>query len=100
MKINNCKEITEAFIFCNKLIINALQYRHFCVLKVPVLHGKSAYIAAQNSRFCNAKQLLSLFACVFFTKHRRLLWLFIGLLLHVWGRTCGVSLTAFQSSFT
>ena len=47
MKINNCKEITEAFVFCNKLIINALQYRYFCVLKVPVLHGKSAYITMQ-----------------------------------------------------
>jgi len=50
------------------LTINALQYPLFCIAKVPILHGKSAYIAAQNSRFYNAKQLFSLFACTSFTK--------------------------------
>ena len=41
---------------CNTLIISALQYPLFCVVKVPVLHGKRAYIATQNRRFCKTKE--------------------------------------------
>ena len=41
---------------CNTLSINALQYPLFCVVKVPVLHGKRAYIATQNRRFCKTKE--------------------------------------------
>jgi len=40
----------------------------FDALKEPVLHGKSAYIATQNSRFCNAKQLFLFFDVFIFTK--------------------------------
>jgi len=53
---------------CNNLITNTLQYPLFCITKEAVLHGKSAYIAAQNNRFCNAKQLRLLFSSVYFTK--------------------------------
>ncbi len=38
-------------ILYNHLTYNALQYPLFCVVKVPVLHAKRAYIAAQNRHF-------------------------------------------------
>ena len=68
MKRYKCKVLFKLQLSCNNLTYNALQYPLFCIAKVSVLLGKSAYIAAQNSRFCNAKQLFSLFACISFTK--------------------------------
>jgi len=44
----------------------------FCVPKAAVLHGKRAYIASQNSRFCKVKVVLLLFYTVFFTKTKYL----------------------------
>jgi len=43
-----------------------LQYPLFCVAKVPVLHGKRAYIATQNRLFWKTKAML-LFCVVIFT---------------------------------
>ena len=68
MKRYKCKVLFKPQLSCNHLTYNALQYPLFCIAKEPVLLGKSAYIAAQNSRFCNAKQLFSLLACTSFTK--------------------------------
>ena len=68
MKRYKCKVLFKLQLSCNNLTYNALQYPLFCIAKEPVLLGKSAYIAAQNNRFCNAKQLCSLFACTSFTK--------------------------------
>ncbi len=36
----------------NILIINVLQKSLFCIVKAPILQGKSAYIATQNRLFC------------------------------------------------
>ena len=63
-----CKDFAKVTESRNTLTINVLQYPLFCVVKEPVLHDKSAYIATQNRRFCNAKELRRLFTCVFFTK--------------------------------
>ena len=71
---NKCKDFTETPNLYNKLIINILQYPLFCIAKVPVLHAKSAYIATQNSRFCNVKSFPSFLLNVFFTKPS---WLFL-----------------------
>nr|WP_273413762.1 hypothetical protein [Prevotella aurantiaca] len=58
----------------NILYINTLKYLLFCIAKVPVLHAKRAYIATQNSRFCNVKSFPSFLFDVFFTKPS---WLFL-----------------------
>ena len=49
-----CKHNVCAYLSCNHLTYNTLQHPLFCIVKVPVLLGKSAYIATQNSRFCEA----------------------------------------------
>jgi len=50
----------------------------FCIAKEPVLLGKSAYIAAQNNRFCKTKQFGSLSGCTFFTKWKSFLGFTLG----------------------
>nr|WP_273158022.1 hypothetical protein [Prevotella aurantiaca] len=62
-----CKDFANFYISHNYLYINTLQYPLFCIAKVPVLHTKSAYIATQNSRFCNVKSFPSFLIDVFFT---------------------------------
>ncbi len=47
------------------MIISALKNSLFCVIKVPVLHGKSAYIASQYRHFCNTKAQLTFSRCTF-----------------------------------
>jgi len=42
----------------------------FYIAKVPVLLGKSAYIATQNSRFCEAIPLVLTYHSIFFAKQR------------------------------
>ena len=81
MKRYKCKVLFKLQLSCNNLTYNALQYPLFCIAKEPVLLGKSAYIAAQNNRFCNAKQFGSLSACTFFTKWKSFLGFTVGLLL-------------------
>jgi hypothetical protein len=61
----------------------------FCIAKEPVLLGKSAYIAAQNNRFCKTKQFGSLSGCTFFTKWKSFL-----------GFTLGPLLTCFLPTFS
>ena len=81
MKRYKCKVLFKPKLSCNHLTYNTLQYPLFCIAKVPILHGKSSYIAAQNRLFCNAKQLWSLFACTFFTKRKSFLGFTVELLL-------------------
>ena len=54
-----CKDLLQAQLSCNHLVINILQNLLFCIPKVAVLHGKSVGFAAQNSRFRNIKSKLS-----------------------------------------
>ena len=50
-----CKDLLQAQLSCNHLVINILQNLFFCIPKAAVLHGKSVGSAAQKSRFRNAK---------------------------------------------
>ncbi|PJE98706.1 hypothetical protein CUB97_09965 [Prevotella intermedia] len=68
-----CKYFSQAYLWCNFFIINALQNLLFCVPKAAVLHGKSVGFASQNSRFRNAKSKLPFFKEIIFTKLRLLL---------------------------
>ncbi|PDP81813.1 hypothetical protein [Prevotella intermedia] len=63
-----CKYFSQAYLWCNFFIINALQNLLFCVPKAAVLHGKSVGFASQNSRFRNAKSKLAFFNEIIFTK--------------------------------
>jgi|UPI00056D3823 hypothetical protein len=57
-KLKNSKFFSKALELRNHLITNMLQHPLFCVVKVPVLHCKRAYIEAQNRHFCFIKQFL------------------------------------------
>ena len=66
-----CKHFFKQTKPCNFLYFNTLQYPLFGNAKAPVLHAKSAYIAAQNRLFCNAIVSILLFICVFLYKKER-----------------------------
>ena len=51
-----CKDLLQARLSCNHLVINILQNLLFCIPKAAVLHGKSVGFALQKSRFRNAKR--------------------------------------------
>ena len=51
-----CKDLLQARLSCNHLVINILQNLLFCIPKAAVLHGKSVGFASQKSRFRNAKR--------------------------------------------
>ena len=51
-----CKDLLQAQLSCNHLVINILQNLLFCIPKAAVLHGKSVGFALQKSRFRNAKR--------------------------------------------
>ena len=53
------------YLWCNYQAVNALQYPLFCVAKVPVLHGKRAYIATQNRLFWKTKAMLLFYVVIF-----------------------------------
>ena len=65
-----CKDLLQAQLSCNHLVINILQNLLFCIPKAAVLHGKSVGFALQKSRFRNVKAQLSLFKRIIFTKSK------------------------------
>ena len=66
-----CKDLLQAQLSCNHLVINILQNLLFCIPKVAVLHGKSVGFASRNNRFRNAKTKLPFFNEIIFTKQGR-----------------------------
>ena len=42
-----CKDLLQAQLSCNHLVINILQNLLFCIPKATVLHGKSVGFASQ-----------------------------------------------------
>ena len=68
-----CKDLLQAQLSCNHLVINILQNLLFCIPKAAVLHVKSVSFATQKSRFRIVKTQLSLFKRIIFTKSRRFL---------------------------
>ena len=53
-----CKDLLQAQLSCNHLVINILQNLLFCIAKTTLLASKNPCFARQNRLFCNEKQLI------------------------------------------